>query len=129
MCIRDSIYTLPSRIVGWFAGKAGYQRVQSDAHDEHDPFMDDDEDDFIPSPVGVNEDLVPQRAPRFSFSRKPVVAAIDDDDLDDAGDEPLATTERREPEFNLNPVKNTAARSEPTFTASWSALELSLIHI
>lgn len=121
--VLNFIYTLPSRIVGWFAGKAGYQRVQSDAHDEHDPFMDDDEDDFIPSPVGVNEDLVPQRAPRFSFSRKPVVAAIDDDDLDDAGDEPLATTERREPEFNLNPVKNTAARSEPTFTASWSALE------
>lgn len=119
--VLNFIYTLPSRIVGWFAGKAGYQRVQSDVHD--DSFTDDDdEDDFIPSPVGVDESVIPQRAPRFSFSRKPPVA-VQNDDLDDDDVPAPVVTERREPEFNLNPVKNNAARSEPTFTASWSALE------
>ena len=121
--VLNFIYTLPSRIVGWFAGKAGYQRVQSDVHDEHDSFTDDDdEDDFIPSPVGVDESVIPQRAPRFSSSRKPPVA-VQNDDLDDDEAPAPAVTERREPEFNLNPIKNNAARSEPTFTASWSALE------
>lgn len=119
--VLNFIYTLPSRIVGWFAGKAGYQRVQSDVHD--DSFTDDDdEDDFIPSPVGVDESVIPQRAPRFSFSRKPPVA-VQNDDLDDDDVPAPVVTERREPEFNLNPVQNNAARSEPTFTASWSALE------
>ncbi len=121
--VLNFIYTLPSRSVGWFAGKAGYQRVQSDVHDENDSFTDDDdEDDFIPSPVGVDESVIPQRAPRFSFSRKPPVA-VQNDDLDDDDAPAPVVTERREPEFNLNPVKNNAARSEPTFTASWSALE------
>ncbi len=119
--VLNFIYTLPSRIVGWFAGKAGYQRVQSDVHD--DSFSDDDdEDDFIPSPVGVDESVIPQRAPRFSFSRKPPVA-VQNDDLEDDDVPAPVVTERREPEFNLNPVKNNTARSEPTFTASWSALE------
>jgi S-DNA-T family DNA segregation ATPase FtsK/SpoIIIE len=117
------IYTLPSRVVGWFAGKAGYQRVQSDAHNENDPFIGDDDDDFIPSPAGVDDSVIPQRAPRFSFSRKPAITAVDDE-LDDDDDEPApVVNERREPEFNLNPVKNSAARSEPTFNASWSALD------
>lgn len=117
------VYTLPSRVVGWFAGKAGYQRVHSNRDDDHDPsLMDDDEDDFIPSPVGVDESVIPQRAPRFSFSRKP--AAVVNDDHDNEEEAPaLATNERREPEFNLNPVKNSATRSEPTFTTSWSALD------
>jgi DNA segregation ATPase FtsK/SpoIIIE, S-DNA-T family len=113
------IYTFPSRVVGWFAGKAGYQRVQSELHD-NEPSMDDD-DDFIPSPEGVDESVIPQRAPRFSFSRKPVLV---DDDIEEDDETPaLVINERREPEFNLNPVKNSAARNEPTFTASWSALE------
>ncbi|MBB6055535.1 DNA translocase FtsK [Tolumonas osonensis] len=121
------IYTLPGRIVGWFAGKAGYQRVHHDSAD--DVFADDDDDDFIPSPVGVDEDLLPRRsAPRFSFSRKPAVVAETelDDDLDDEVPAPAASavSERREPEFNLNAAReNASARSEPTFTASWSALE------
>jgi DNA segregation ATPase FtsK/SpoIIIE, S-DNA-T family len=115
------IYTFPSRVVGWFAGKAGYQRVQSELHD-NEPSMDDD-DDFIPSPEGVDESVIPQRAPRFSFSRKPVLAAVDDN-IDEDDDAPASViNERREPEFNLNPVKISAARNEPTFTASWSALE------
>lgn len=119
------VYTLPSRIVGWFAGKAGYQRVHSDSQDDDDAFSDDDEDDFIPSPAGVDEDFMPHRsAPKFSFSRKTAVVAENDDLGDDKDDSAPVVGERREPEFNLNTAKETSSsRSEPTFTASWSALE------
>ena len=119
------VYTLPSRIVGWFAGKAGYQRVHSDSQDVDDAFSDDDEDDFIPSPAGVDEDFMPHRsAPKFSFSRKTAVVAENDDLGDDKDDSAPVVGERREPEFNLNTAKETSSsRSEPTFTASWSALE------
>ncbi len=119
------VYTLPSRIVGWFAGKAGYQRVHSDSQDDDDAFSDDDEDDFIPSPAGVDEDFMPHRsAPKFSFSRKTAVVAENDDLGDNKDDSAPVVGERREPEFNLNTAKETSSsRSEPTFTASWSALE------
>nr|WP_321409225.1 DNA translocase FtsK 4TM domain-containing protein [Tolumonas auensis] len=119
------VYTLPSRIVGWFAGKAGYQRVHSDSQDDDDAFSDDDEDDFIPSPAGVDEDFMPHRsAPKFSFSRKTAVVAENDDLGDNKDDSAPLVGERREPEFNLNTAKETSSsRSEPTFTASWSALE------
>lgn len=119
------VYTLPSRIVGWFAGKAGYQRVHSDLQDGDDAFSDDDEDDFIPSPAGVDEDFMPHRsAPKFSFSRKPAVVAENDDRDDDKEDSAPVVSGRREPEFNLTTAKEaSSSRSEPTFTASWSAVE------
>ncbi|NCB59010.1 MAG: cell division protein FtsK [Gammaproteobacteria bacterium] len=119
------VYTLPSRIVGWFAGKAGYQRVHSDSQDDDDAFSDDDEDDFIPSPAGVDEDFMPHRsAPKFSFSRKTAVVAENDAQDDDKDESAPVVGGRREPEFNLNTAKETSSsRSEPTFTASWSALE------
>ena len=124
------VYSLPARIVGWFAGKAGYQRVNHDAVGDGDMFNDDDEDDFMPSPVGVgaDADLMPRRSsPRFSFSRKPAVVATDEQDDDEDDEIPVTpitnVNERREPEFNISAPKATSGRSEPTFTASWSALE------
>lgn len=119
------VYTLPSRIVGWFAGKAGYQRVDESHAEDDDQFVDDDDDDFIPATVGVDDDLTPRRsAPRFSFSRK---SAIVDEDLTDDDNEVtqvVSVSERREPEFNLNSAKSaTTTRSEPTFTSGWSAAE------
>ena len=41
----------------------------------NDPFMDDDEDNFvIPSPVGVDESVIPQRATFFVQSQTAVAA-------------------------------------------------------
>jgi DNA segregation ATPase FtsK/SpoIIIE, S-DNA-T family len=106
--------TLPSRIAGWFARKAGYQPIADpDAYDE------DDEDDLEAVVVPATAVIEPvAKTPRFSFSRRaePAPALDDDDDEDDFDESPMgvapvatSATGRREPVMSFSPVQTTPA--------------------
>ena len=125
-CITGSghfFVTLPSRIAGWFARKAGYQPIS-------DPDAFDDDDDDLPvviKPVVAASEPV-AKAPRFSFNRRPAPEPeLDDDDEDDGFDEPYiaspsvtATSGRREPVMNFSA---TPAPASTTVVAPSSAMQ------
>lgn len=119
--------TLPSRLAGWFARKAGYQPVAESA-----PFADDDLDDedelsgahFSPAAAPAPA----SKPPRFTFHRREApVADFPDDDEDDELETPAPFTPsaapvaavqsgRREPVMNLG-ATTPASLSVPTMTA------------
>ncbi len=115
--------TLPTRIAGWFARKAGYQPISDpDGFDEED----DDELPVMVKPVAAVSEPV-AKAPRFSFNRRPAPEPELDDDDEDDFDEPYvaspsatATTGRREPVMNFSV---TPASASPAIVAPSSTMQ------
>ena len=119
--------TLPSRLAGWFARKAGYQPVAESA-----PFADedlDDEDDRLDAPFSPAAAPAPVgKPPRFSFHRReaPVVDFPDEEEDDELeapapftpSVAPVAAVQsgRREPVMHLGGAAP-ANLSIPTMTA------------
>ena len=124
--------TLPSRLAGWFARKAGYQPVAESASFAEDDLDDEDE---LPgahfSPAAVPAPV--SKPPRFTFHRREApgreapVVDFPDDDEDDEPEAPAAFTPsiapvaamqsgRREPVMNLGSA-TPASLSVPTMTA------------
>ncbi len=105
-CVTGSghfVATLPQRVAGWFARKAGYEPVAANASDR-----DDDEDDEAIAEMAPSAPV--QKAPRFTPATRPAVTepflAVDDDDEDDDELPAVSTsaviTGRREPHFSLS---------------------------
>ncbi len=115
------VYHTPSRIAGWFAGKAGYQKVQPEGADLFD---EDDEDDALPVIHSSSQDL-PRSAPRFTFKKKqeaePQTDIWSDDDDEDLPREKVDIIEpelqsgRKEPSIQFSSVSE--KKTEPTFGA------------
>ncbi len=121
--------TLPSRLAGWFARKAGYQPVaRADAYPDADDEYDDDDDEVAARPLSAVPPVAEpvSKAPRFSFTRRPAPANdFQDDDEDDDGpsvsfaahSEPVAVSGRREPVMTLGETATATATVVPTLTA------------
>ena len=120
--------TLPSRLAGWFARKAGYQPVaRADAYPDVDDEYDDDDDEVPVRPLSVVPPVAEPatKAPRFSFTRRPASTNdFQDDDEDDGPSvsfvphsEPVAVAGRREPVMTLGETASATATAVPTLTA------------
>ena len=98
-CVTGSghfVVTLPQRIAGWFARKAGYQPI-GEPNDDGDYVEEDDEDELPIAPP------TQQKAPRFTPAPKTIVSDAHDH-ADDAKQGRASVAEvagRREPVFSL----------------------------
>ena len=118
------VYHTPSRIAGWFAGKAGYQKVEPAGGD----LFDDDDDEDLPI-IDTSSTELPRSAPRFSFKKKQTENVdshlwSDDDEntvepviqASSMQEEPKIAVERKtEPSIQFAPVNT--VKTEPSIGA------------
>ena len=106
-CVTGSgefVLSLPGRIVGWFAGKAGYERTAPSVV-EDDEDMDEDDGIAYAPVTKATVDAPVIRTPRFSMPRKAV--------------DPVVAANESEPQINFG-TSATASRQEPVFSMSAS---------
>ena len=100
-CVTGSgafVTSLPGRVVGWFAGKAGYEKTAASSSEE-----DEDEEDDIASYAPVTKatlDAPAIRAPRFSVQRKVAEPAMPEL-VTTPSVADIAVTSRQEPVFSM----------------------------
>lgn len=121
------VYSFPSKIGGWLAGKAGYEK--RDGEDDVDGPMlgDDDEDDdgFDPVSVGA-QGVMPRSAPKFSFRRRQPEAETDEfsQAIQQQSASAVQTRQRQEPAVSFgSSTANTESDVQPMTEQPWSAMD------
>ena len=127
-CVTGSghfVASLPTRIAGWFARKAGYTPVSSPS----DVQLDDEDDDLVmasASPVAVTSDAPLIKTPRFSIHRRSESSGGAPESTPAAQSLPTESVRRQEPSFSfVTEAVQTAApvASNPARVATISALD------
>ncbi|MGL4205153.1 MAG: DNA translocase FtsK 4TM domain-containing protein [Aeromonadaceae bacterium] len=128
-CVTGSghfVVTLPTRMAGWFARKAGYAPVDRVG----DELLDDDEDELsfstepLPSAAGSDAPLI--KTPRFSIHRRSEPSGVTPESTPAAPSLPTEGVRRQEPSFSfVTEAVQTAApvASNPARVATISALD------
>ena len=121
-CVTGSghfVTTLPARIAGWFARKAGYAPVTPMGDD----LLDDDDDEEMPLAVApVSSDAPLIKTPRFSIHRRSEPSTIVPEPAQAAPSQPAESARRQEPSFSFASEAVQVA-SNPTRVATISALD------